>query len=187
MPLRQITTEKWLFRCSCGNTKEIRKYNVLNGSAKSCGCLHKEQLAKRNKENAKHGLYETEIYRVWSGMMERCYQKSCKDYKRYGARGITVCDSWHDAANFHADMGGKPKGLTLDRIDNNGPYSPDNCKWSTPMEQANNRRNSIKVNGMSLTQLEERTGISRKNLYYRHKTGDLTNILKERMSDDLQQ
>lgn len=132
----------WLCICDCGNTAMIRGNNLRSKITASCGCLQRE-LAK--SRHTTHGMTNTKIYEVWKHMHTRCRDKTDKSYKDYGARGITVCERWLKFKNFYADMGECPKGLMLERIDNNKGYFPDNCKWATLKEQANNKRANITI------------------------------------------
>ncbi len=122
-------------QCDCGTQKDI----LLSewGKTRSCGCLALEMLVERS---LRHGRAETKIYQIWSDMVGRCVRLTHQRFADYGGRGITVCDRWRDFANFYADMGDRPAGRSLDRIDNDRGYSPGNCRWAAAAEQRANRR-----------------------------------------------
>ncbi len=159
-------------RCECGNIKIARAYNVFYGLTKSCGCLFKEG------NNLKHGFRRTgekseRLYVLWKAMRERCNTPSCSCYKHYGARGIRVCKEWDNYLAFKewALSHGYSDELTLDRIDFNGNYEPENCRWATYKQQANNTRANhyLTINGVTKTMTEwsEVSGISAATIWAR--------------------
>lgn len=129
----------YLCRCECGTEKPVDGYNLRKGLSPSCGCVTRSRRG-RDSPTYKHGRSFTGTYNSWSMMKRRCQDPTNNRYAIYGGRGITVCDRWLDFANFLADMGDRPEGTTLDRIDTDGNYELGNCRWATPSEQAFNRR-----------------------------------------------
>lgn len=145
--------------CECGNRKVVTKYNLLNKMVKSCGCLHDEMTSKRFTT---HGLSKSPTYTVWANMKSRCYRANHPQYNDYGGRGITVCESWINSfENFLSDIGEKPFGLSLDRIDNNKGYSKENCRWaSLKVQNRNKRENNILTIGSESKCIAEWSEIS---------------------------
>lgn len=154
----------WRIKCSCGTERKISAH-ALNTGTLSCGCLRKEVAAARMKSAAKtHGASKTSWYEIWAGMMKRCYNPKTERWPSYGGKGVSVCQRWHDPWNFFADMGERPPGTSIDRIDPSGDYEPPNCRWADARAQGNNttRNHWIEFNGIkdTIAGWERRTGIS---------------------------
>jgi hypothetical protein len=164
---------RWKFQCDCGSPiKETWHNPVRRGIVQSCGCLWKETVPGNNK---RHGKTRSNIYRLWSMMLDRCRNPENARYAQYGGRGIYVCARWHVFANFYADMGDRPEGLTLNRIDNDGPYAPWNCEWATASSQARNKTNNkmLTLSGktQSLAAWSEELGVKYNTLNTRVQRG----------------
>lgn len=128
---------RWNCECSCGGSAIVRSNHLKNGHTQSCGCLQKERTSETK---ATHGMCKSPEYRSWDAMIQRCTNTNNPQYGNYGGRGIAVCDRWRDFANFYEDMGPRPKGTSIDRINNDGNYELENCQWSTDKEQKRNTR-----------------------------------------------
>lgn len=156
----------WICKCECGNTtRPIRGASLRRGDTQSCGCLRKERFS-----NYKHGGVGTRLYNIFKTMHRRCESETATKYPLYGGRGISVCEEWKNFDTFRewSLNNGYTDGLTIDRIDNNGDYSPSNCRWVSNKVQANNRRSNHQITYMgethTLTRWSEITGIPRSKL-----------------------
>lgn len=129
-----------IFRCDCGTEKPMGLHHIKRGRTFSCGCEAAKRAASRF---TKHGAYRTATYKTWNAMIQRCHNKSNSSYEQYGGRGIRVCAEWHGPEGYHrfvAYVGERPRGCTIDRLDNGKGYEPGNVRWATVKEQQNNRR-----------------------------------------------
>jgi len=167
------THSHFLCLCDCGIQKTIARNHLIDGNIKSCGCMRIERLSKARTihGHAIPGKISREFI-SWSSMRRRCYSETDPGYRNYGARGITVCEQWrNDFSQFYKDMGPRPKGHSLDRIDNNKGYSPENCRWATGKVQGNNTRTNrpLTYNGktQTVTQWANQLGMDPPTLFRR--------------------
>lgn len=167
---------QFLCKCDCGNETVVGIYKLKNGATRSCGCLKKE-LNKGYIEDCLDKPEQSRLHHIWIGMKSRCNSKKGKDFRIYGQKGITVCEEWKDFNVFFkwAINNGYHPSLSIDRIDGNKGYSPDNCRWATAMEQANNIRTNIHLtlNGVTHTipEWSRLLKVSPRALYLRHYSG----------------
>jgi len=149
----------WTCLCDCGGQSKVSTNSLRRGNTKSCGCGKVPTKHGTTKRGQKPPL----TYRIWMGMRDRCLSPSKAEYARYGGRGVKVCARWNDYSAFLEDMGECPPGMSLDRIDNNGDYSPENCRWADRETQHNNTRRNVFFthDGVTLTrtQWERRLGL----------------------------
>lgn len=163
---------KWRCLCSCGNYTHVSVQNLNKGHTKSCGCLAKKLSSERlTKRLTTHGMFGTSIYKIWERIKACCNNPNAVGYKHYGGRGITLCKSWHEFENFFADMGERPKNLSIERKNNNKGYFPENCKWATQKEQGRNKRTNHIIDGKCIAEWSEILNIPYNTLYYRISCG----------------
>jgi hypothetical protein len=146
--VKYLGNGKWLCQCDCGNSKIVNSGDLNSSRVNSCGCYKSEYITKKNKI---HGLRQHRLYSIYYGMINRCYNESVESYNYYGGRGIKVCDEWLDKENGFINFynwaieNGYDDSLTIDRIDVNGNYEPNNCRWATSTIQAFNKNNTVFV------------------------------------------
>lgn len=162
-----------LWECDCGKSHFVIVSRVVNGYCQSCGCLSTE-----TKPGLTHGQTDSPTYSSWQAMKGRCLNPEHKDYPRWGAKGVTVCDRWLSFENFLADMGERPAGTSIDRWPNfRGNYEPGNCRWATPEQQARNRFDFTMVRTplgvMGLIDYAREIGITKGAAHWRLKRGTL--------------
>ena len=175
----------WNCLCDCGNQCQVEGTKLTTGRTKSCGCLRPD-AAREN--NSTHGYSTHYLWNTYAKMIARCYAPSDKSYKRYGARGIVVCERWRESfANFIADMGERPTGCSLDRVDNDGPYSPENCRWATITQQNTNTRQNHRITfggeALTITEWAKRLNISERTIRSRLRYGwPIDRVLSEEVN-----
>ena len=170
---------KWLCKCDCGGEKVVASWGLVSERTSSCGCIKKEQNQVMCTTHGESGSHKTRLYGICSGIKTRCYNKRQKEsYKRYGAKGISMCEEWKNSYEAFRDWAlenGYKDNLSIDRIDPRGPYSPENCRWATDKQQQNNRSNNhiLTFNGISKTLAEwvDATGFTKSTIEHRLSRG----------------
>lgn len=169
---------KWLCRCDCGKEKVVLGSRLKDGNTKSCGCLRIEKVKQRFTTHGYTKGKPTKTYDTWQHIIQRCTNPNDQQHKNYGGRGITVCEQWsgeNGFIHFLEDMGEKPKGLSIDRIENDLGYFKENCRWATQKEQSRNQSSNhlITFNGKTqcITDWAEETGINKRTFYTRVRLG----------------
>lgn len=192
---------RWLCQCDCGNEKIVPVSYLTTGQTRSCGCLHTEVVIKQNKSQEKrkstaewnriykktHGQTKTRLYKIWQGMKKRCLDPNSHAYKDYGGRGISVCQEWVDSFEAFFDWAidsGYMEDLTIERKDNDGDYTPENCKWAGVFEQANNKRSNVYLTSdgktQTLKQWADELGMNYSTMHSRLKMGwPVERVLRE--------
>lgn len=164
----------WLCECECGDTARVLTASILHNKTKSCGCYYADT---RHEVAKTHGSTYTRLYKIWAGIHRRCDNPNSKDWKYYGGKGVSVCDEWKDYRNFEkwAIESGYSDALSIDRIDSNHDYCPENCRWADKYQQMNNtsKNHFITINGETHTIAEwsRIRGISLSTIFYRLKAG----------------
>jgi hypothetical protein len=160
----------WDCLCDCGTRTSVRAAHLRYGLIRSCGCFGRERVGDTHRT---HGMSKSPEYRTWAEIKKRCYNPMQKSYARYGGRGITMCDRWRDSfETFYADVGPRPSPRhSIDRMDNTGHYTPENCRWATVIQQANNKRSnrSLTLQGITrnVTQWAAVTGLQPSAIWHR--------------------
>ena len=164
----------WRCRCDCGNETIVTAYDLFHGHTKSCGCI----LEEYHENSRNRDPIRSRIYAIYYGMRYRCYSKNCSRYKNYGERGIKICKEWmedYDSFEKWALENGYKDGLSIERIDVNGDYCPENCTWVSLKEQSRNKCNTVRINvngnKYTIIELSELTGLSYGKIYYRYSNG----------------
>lgn len=165
----RLVRKLWaVFTCACGNNFPAKVKDVQSGHTRSCGCLKLKHGNKRRQNS-------TPTYRTWCSMLQRCNNPKATSFYMYGAVGVSVCKEWHTFENFLTDMGPRPEGHSLDRVDSDGDYCKANCRWATPQDQADNRRccRQLNINGVTLpiSKWAAASGTSHETIASRYRKG----------------